>query len=1049
MKSRLVAGALVASGFLFGHGSAWAEDIDLFVQPAGGATGIPNVLIVLDNTANWSQNVDGQAIIVNEIGALVSTLSNIPLNDDGTPLMRVGLMLYTETGSPNNNVKGGYVRAAIRDMTAANKTLYGAMFSGLNKNTDKSDGGKAGLAMAEAWRYYDGKAPYAGNRKVKTDYTGNISGIASSKAIYALSGNALDSINDSPYNSPVADGNCGRNYIIFVSNGPAQDNSSDIATGNTMLAAAAAGDSISGATSMIPISPSGSQVNPADEWARFMRRSHLGIITYTIDVDRQTTGQGPGWSALLKSMAGTSNGRYFDVTSGNGGAEIEDVLARTFSEIQAVNSVFAAVSLPANITTQGTFLNQVYIGQFRPDADALPRWPGNLKQYKLGIVNNQLRTLDADDFSAINPGTGFLTECARSFWTPVAKDTYWSFYPQGECQIVDTQVSNSPDGNVVEKGGHAYQLRASTSRAMKTCSPTFGSCAALTDFATTNGSITNALVGAATDAERDALINWARGDDIDDENVNGNTSQVRPSAHGDVLHSRPIALNYGPVANPNVVVFYGGNDGIVRGVNGNRANAIGSFAAGDEMWAFMAPEFYGKIKRLRDNDVPISFTGSPPPPPDREPKVYGFDGALAAYQDASNKWVYASMRRGGRVLYAFDVTAMASTPGTATLKWKRGCPNQADDTDCSSGFDGIGQTWSAPQVLKTNGYTDIAGVKPMLMMGAGYDICEDGDPHTCTASAKGHAVYVLDAADGSLLKSFTTDRPVAADVFIVPDTTTGLAKFAYVADTGGNLYRISGATSNLPFDTTVPASWTMTKIASLGCDAADDTSPSADCAMNRKFLSTPDVVEKSGVYYLLIGSGDREKPLQAFADAYQVDNKFFMVKDTVSDPDWLTDETSTCGSAVICLDSLVQIAVGGADPDASDLAASKGWALDLRDHEQAVTSAITVFGTTTFSTHTPTVAAASTCASNLGTARVYNVGFANAAAVSATNNRDEPVAGGGLPSPPVAGMVELDDGSVVPFIIGATGDSPLEGSLPTPPTTGTQPKSLTYWMTEK
>ncbi len=102
----------------------------------------------------------------------------------------------------------------------------------------------------------------------------------------------------------------------------------------------------------------------------------------------------------------------------------------------------------------------------------------------------------------------------------------------------------------------------------------------------------------------------------------------------------------------------------------------------------MAPEFYGKIKRLRDNVVPISFTGSPPPPPDREPKVYGFDGALAAYQDASNKWVYASMRRGGRVLYAFDVTAMQSTPGTATLKWKRGCPNQADDTDCSSGFDG-------------------------------------------------------------------------------------------------------------------------------------------------------------------------------------------------------------------------------------------------------------------------------------------------------------------------------------------------------------------------
>ncbi len=56
-------------------------------------------------------------------------------------------------------------------------------------------------------------------------------------------------------------------------------------------------------------------------------------------------------------MAGIS-----DVTSGNGGADLTDALGRIFSEIQAVNSVFASVSLPVSITTQGTFLNQVYIG---------------------------------------------------------------------------------------------------------------------------------------------------------------------------------------------------------------------------------------------------------------------------------------------------------------------------------------------------------------------------------------------------------------------------------------------------------------------------------------------------------------------------------------------------------------------------------------------------------------------------------------------------------------------------------------------------------------
>ena len=1051
MNSRLVAGALLAGSLMIGHGKALAEDIDLFVQPGGAASGIPNVLLMLDNTANWGRTVDGQAIWINELDALLTTLTNLPVNDDGTAVVRVGVMMFNETGNPNNNVGGGYVRAAVRDMTDANKTKYMDLLNSFHVVTDRSNNGKAGLAMAEAYRYYAGQAPYAGNSKIKTDYLGNNSGSQQSRAIYALPGNAIDSFAGSPYNSPVSLGDCGRNYIIYISNGAAQDNSSDIGTGTTMLSQAATDENISGATDTIPISPSGSQTNMADEWARFMRRSSLGVITYTVDVDKISTGQGPGWSALLKSIAGVSNGRYFDVTSGNGGAELTDVLGRIFSEIQAVNSVFAAVSLPVNITTQGTFLNQVYIGQFRPDRDALPRWPGNLKQYKLGIVDNQLRTLDADDFSAVNPGTGFLTECARSFWTPSAVDSYWQFYPQGGCLAVpDSNASNYPDGNIVEKGAHAYRLRSTTARTMKTCSPVFASCSTLSDFDTANASITDALLGAADSAERDALINWQRGQDIDDENINAvTTTEMRPSAHGDVLHSRPVAINYGPELSPDVVIFYGGNDGVLRAVNGNRTAAIGSFAAGNEMWSFVAPEFYGKIKRLRDNTIPISFTGSPPPPPAREPKTYGFDGPISAYQDAGNKWIFPAMRRGGRFLYAFDVTDMAASPGSATLKWKKGCPNQGDDTDCSSGFSEIGQTWSAPQLIKTNGYTSAGAPLPMLMLGAGYDTCEDADPHACTDSAKGRAIYVLDADDGSLLKTFTTDRPVVADIFIVPDGATGLAKFAYAADMGGNIYRISGFTANEPFGATAPGAWTITKIASLGCDSASVTSPSGACPMNRKFLSTPDVVEKAGVYFLLIGSGDREKPLQAFAVAYEVENKFFMIKDNPSDPDWLTDETSNCASAIICLDSLVAIASGGTDPDPADLAAMKGWALDMRDHEQVVTSAITVFGTTTFSSHTPTVAAVGSCVSNLGTARVYNVSFANAAAANGANNRDEPVAGGGLPSPPVAGMVQLDDGRIVPFVIGSAGDSPLEARLPNPPAAGTQPKSLTYWFIDK
>lgn len=1043
MKLRLVASAMLAGSLLIGQGAARAEDIDLFVQPAGQNAGVPNVLLLIDNTANWN------TAFTNEIAAVVSTVNNLPVNADGTARFRLGLMFFTETGSPNSNTDGGYVLAAVRDLTAAHKTRFINLLNSLNRVSDRSNGGKAGKTYSEAYQYFSGFAPFSGSGKVKTDYTGNTSGTSQKNAIYAQPGNALNSFNGTPYNSPVTAGNCGRNYIIYISNGAVQDNSADNTTANTRLAAAATAAGISGATAQLAISPSGSQSNVVDEWSRFMRRSTLGVISYTVDVDKVTNGQGPGWSAILRSIAGVSDGEYFDVSSGSGGAQIADALGRIFSEIQAVNSVFASVSLPVSVNTQGIFLNQVYVGMFRPDQDALPRWPGNLKQYKLGLVSGALRTLDADDQLAINSGTGFIAECARSFWTPSALDTYWAFSPSGGClAVANSNNSNYPDGNVVEKGAQAYRLRSTTTRTVQTCSPTFASCTSLTSFNTANAAITQALLGAASAAERDAIINWARGQDLGDEDIDAVTSaEMRPSAHGDVLHSRPVAINYGTVDAPEVVVFYGANDGVLRAVNGQRTAALGSVAAGSELWSFVGPEFWSYFKRLKDNTTPINFRGATTPPT-RAPKPYGFDGPITAYKDGTTRWIFASMRRGGRILYGFNVSNLLSA-GTVSLMWKIGCPNQADDTGCSSDYTGFGQTWSAPQTLKTNGFVNAGVPKPMLMMGGGYDVCEDTDPHSCTGSNKGQFVYVIDAEVGSRLRRLATSRPVAADVTVIPDTNTGLAKYAYAVDTGGNVYRISGADANTPFNATDPSLWTITKIASLGCDSAAATSPSVGCPMNRKFLNAPDVVENDGVYSLMIGSGDREKPLQSFSSAYGVANAFFMIKDAPSDPDWLSDETSNCGSAVICLDSLVQIASGGDDPDASDLATMKGWYLEMRDHEQVVTSSITVFGTTTFSSHEPTVPVVGSCESNLGTARVYNVLFRNAAPANGTNNRDEEISGGGLPPSPVAGMVTLDDGQTVPFIIGADGDSPLEGSLPSAPSTGTQPKSLTYWYIDQ
>jgi type IV pilus assembly protein PilY1 len=1020
---------VLACTLAFGAAPAFAEDIDLFVDSPTNTTDLPNVLFIVDNTANWN------TAFTNEMAALANTLRDLP-----TGRFNIGIMLSTETGQSNNNISGGYVRAAIRPMTPANKAAYQSLVLSFDKLADKGNGGASGVTMAEAYRYFSGGAPHAGNYKTKADFEGNscigcnltATQIAVNNAIYALPGNALSSRTATSYTSPVKPG-CAKNYIIYISNGPNQENSSADTLANNMLTAAG------GSATQLPLSPSGSQSNPSDEWARFMHTSELGTVTYTIDVDPVTNGQGPGWTALLKSMAAVSNGKYTAVSSGeDAGAQISDAVNKALSEIQAVNGVFASVSLPVSVNTQGTYLNQVFVGMFRPDQDAYPRWNGNLKQYKLGFIGTELRLQDATEKSAINNLTGFITECARSYWTPTMVDSYWAFKPQGGCippagSAKDLYLnSNFPDGNIVEKGAQGYVLRGATERNLKTCSPAFASCTTLTDFSTGNAAISQSLLGAADSAERNTLIDWARGLDVDNENANGATSdEMRPSAHGDVVHSRPVAINFGTDAAPKVVVFYGGNDGVFRAINGNRTAAIGSAPPGKELWSFMPPEFYGKIKRLRDNTVQVSYpnitTGSP------QPKPYGVDGPITAYNDGSRAWIFGSMRRGGRALYAFDVNP--SNPSNITLKWKRGCPNAADDTGCSAGFSDIGQTWSPPKALLAAGY----GSSPLLVMGGGYDTCEDADPHTCS-SPKGNGIYVMDANTGALLNTLPTLRSVVADVVVIPDSTTGLAKYAYAADLGGNVYRIV-------IGSAAPSAWTITRIASLGCSSG------ASCTANRKFIFAPDVVASaSGGYVLLLGSGDREKPRLYSSPSVtnSVANYFFMLEDRPADSNWLSAEFGRCGSAVLCLDSLLGITTPDA-PSPAMLATKKGWYLGLRSTEQVVTSAITVFGVVTFSTHQPDVPPPGSCSSTLGMARVYNVSYKDAASMNGTDDRFEPLPPIGLPPSPVAGMVTLDDGLTVPFCIGCSKDSPLEGKQPEMPASSipNQPKSRVYWYIQR
>ena len=166
---------------------------------------------------------------------------------------------------------------------------------------------------------------------------------------------------------------------------------------------------------------------------------------------------------------------------------------------------------------------------------------------------------------------------AVSFWTTTS--SFWSFSPSGNPASADDR----PDGAVVEKGGAAEVLRKvhgtdQSLRKIYTCVGCSGgtnlaTAGTSTVFATGNSAITQAMInpsGGATD--KNAIIDWVRGTDNNgDENLNGSTTDIRASIHGDVLHSRPVVVNYNRTGtNDDVYAFYGSNDGLFRAVKGGQ-----------------------------------------------------------------------------------------------------------------------------------------------------------------------------------------------------------------------------------------------------------------------------------------------------------------------------------------------------------------------------------------------------------------------------------------------------------------------------------------------
>ncbi|MBW2942036.1 PilC/PilY family type IV pilus protein [Zhongshania aquimaris] len=573
--------------------------------------------------------------------------------------------------------------------------------------------------------------------------------------------------------------------------------------------------------------------------------------------------------------------------------------------------------------------------------------------------------------------------------------------------------------------------------------------------------------GSTNSLNPSSIISWVRGEDnAANEQMPGPCSDgscslnVRGSIHGDVLHSRPAVVNYG--GSIGVVVYYGANDGLYRAVNGNRSANISNSGntvtvrPGGELWSFIAPEFVSQLPRQFNDNPAIRFPNTPASS-NAQLRDYFFDGTTTFFQDtrttgatAGHKYLYMSARRGGRLLYAMNVT----DPMAPTVMWRLTTTQLPE----------LGYTWSQPKVTKIGGRS-----RPVLIFGAGNSPGQDADP-VVAADTMGRGIVILDGITGKIIwaalnncaavpaASFSTSgtegvvgvcvtnsaltSAFPADITLLDRDGDGFTDRLYAADVASNIWRVDldpSDSTNIyvnPVTTTPASEIILTKFATLGGSGNNA----------RKMLYPPDVVPTEGFDLVVASTGDREHPLfngsATAGTAHNVQNRFYMLIDpnegasaagftAIVDSDLLNQTTLTCfnssdltGNSVSCDSSNDKTYVfdGSTSP-------YLGYYLNYSASEKGVNAPLTETGTVYFATNKPDSPTPGTCSNGLGRAFAYKVDILSGEVVKSE------FAGGGLPPTAISGLVLLN-GDVRYFLLGGDGDSIFKPSEGKPITSG-------------
>ena len=692
------------------------------------------------------------------------------------------------------------------------------------------------------------------------------------------------------------------------------------------------------------------------------------VSTHTIGFALQTNNAA---KQFLSDMATVGGGKSYDAKDAS---QLANAFNNILQEVLSTNTTFVNTTAPVNSFNRQDNKDQLYFSLFRPSES--DRWVGNLKRYRFGIAANEssYAILDADGTKAINPATGFFASNARSYWD------------------ADT------DGDDVGKGGTVKQLPAPASRKLYTYVAGSGSTVlsnSQNKLHEDTALITDELLKDIP-SRRISLLKYIRGQN--------NDTTVRQGV-GDPIHSSPRLFTYGCKGynasrqcldssgqdNADQYAIIGTNEGFVQ---------MFDTSTGQEVFGFMPEALLKNIGKLYDNAKSTV----------QEPHPYGMDNTVTLWVNDANGngviygnpdatpqtltglnsgegiYAYASMGRGGRDIYALDIT----NKNTPTLMWQiKG--------GSTSGFENLGQTWSAP--IKTKIKIDDV-ITDVLIFAGGYDENQDdlnqADSVTKTDDM-GNALYIVNARTGALIWSASSESGHTEQLpkmkYSIPSTVRvidiqqksgvlaadpeQLADQIFFGDMGGQVWRLfinngsSGASLVSPGGNNGDGVF-----ASLG----GSTPASA-----RRFYHEPDVsmTLKAGVRNLSIniGSGYRGHPLNKF-----ISDNFYSLRTTLlTRPAGATVNEGTL--SVSDLFNATSNQVQSSDNDTriaaqTALAAARGWYISLAaPGEKVLSRALTIGGEIFVNTYEPS-SVAGQCKASVGINRSYAMRLEDASPIS-------------------------------------------------------------------